>query len=90
MTPQEEGSYVSFETNRVCDSLETRIIVSRLLDFFKPARSDLLLFQGTIELESINSGFRVTASDSRELACGYSVKYAHIENFPTTRQSTPL
>ncbi len=90
VTPQTEGSYVSFETNRPCDSRETRIIVSRLLEFFKPARSDLLLFQGTIELESINSGFRVTASESRELACGYSVKYAHIENFPTTRQSLPL
>jgi S-adenosylmethionine decarboxylase len=89
VTPQAEGSYVSFETNRPSDSLDTRIIVSRLLDFFKPARSDLLLFQGTIELESINSGFRVTASDSRELACGYSVKYAHIENFPTSRQSAP-
>jgi len=79
VTPQRQGSYVSFETNlplapgAVCDT------AAHLLRSFRPARSDLLLFQAPLELAGLPAGYEPIATGSRRLGCGYDVAYAHVE-----------
>jgi S-adenosylmethionine decarboxylase len=79
VTPQKKGSYTSFETNYGLDAAGVEKIVSRILAFFRPARSDVLLFQSPLRLEGLAGGFRVTATQSSQLSCGYTVAYAHVE-----------
>jgi S-adenosylmethionine decarboxylase len=79
VTPQKKGSYTSFETNYGLDAAGVEEIVSRVLAFFRPARSDLLLFQSPLRLAGLSGGFRVTATQSFQLGCGYAVAYAHVE-----------
>jgi S-adenosylmethionine decarboxylase len=90
VTPQREGSYTSFETNYRLERSEARATVSRLLDFFQPARCDVLLFQGNLDLRSVNNGFRVTAAQSVTLKCGYACEYAHIEREVAQRSKPSL
>jgi S-adenosylmethionine decarboxylase len=85
VTPQKEGSYTSFETNYRLERSGASATVSRLLDFFQPARSDVLLFQGSLDLGSMRSGFRVTSVQPVKLSCGYGCEYAHIEKKPVRR-----
>jgi S-adenosylmethionine decarboxylase len=79
VTPQRKGSYTSFETNHGLDAAGVETIVSRVLGFFRPARSDVLLFQSPLRLDGLAGGFRVTATQSFQLGCGYTVAYAHVE-----------
>ncbi len=79
VTPQRKGSYTSFETNYALDAAGVETTVSRILGFFRPARSDVLLFQSPLRLEGLANGFRVTATQSFQLGCGYAVAYAHVE-----------
>ena len=79
VTPQKKGSYTSFETNYGLDETGVETIVSRVLGFFRPARCDVLLFQAPLRLEGVTGGFRVTATQSFQLGCGYAVAYAHVE-----------
>jgi len=79
VTPQRKGSYTSFETNYRVETTEVETTVSRLLDFFRPARSDVLVFQSGLDLGDLKNGFRVTSAQSATLGCGYVCEYAHIE-----------
>ena len=79
VTPQKEGSYTSFETNYRLKLSDAKATVLRLLDFFRPARSDVLLFQGSLDLRSMGNGFLVASAQSVKLGCGYTCEYAHIE-----------
>jgi S-adenosylmethionine decarboxylase len=79
VTPQRKGSYVSFETNFQTGTDDARARVCWILDHFRPARSDLLLFQGKLDLSGLQSGFSVEKTEERTLSCGYQVTYAHIE-----------
>lgn len=79
VTPQRKGSYTSFETNYRMGVEEVDLVVSRVLGFFRPARSDVLLFQSPLDLGGLADGFRVTSTQSIKMGCGYAVSYAHIE-----------
>jgi len=87
VTPQRKGSYTSFETNYRVETSEVKTTVSRLLDFFRPARSDVLLFQSALDLGGLKNGFRVTSTQSLKLICGYACQYAHIEREPVRRSN---
>jgi S-adenosylmethionine decarboxylase len=79
VTPQRRGSYTSFETNYRLDGAEVRDVVSQVISFFQPARSDVLLFQSPLDLRGLPDGFRATPARSMRLGCGYKVAYSHIE-----------
>jgi S-adenosylmethionine decarboxylase len=79
VTPQRKGSYTSFETNYGLEGTGVGDLVSRLITFFQPARSDVLLFQSALDLRDLPGGFRATPARAIELDCGYKVSYAHIE-----------
>ncbi len=79
VTPQRKGSYTSFETNYELDGPEVGALMSRVINFFQPARSDVLLFQSSLDLPDLPDGFRATPVRQMQLGCGYKVSYAHIE-----------
>ena len=79
VTPQQKGSYTSFETNYRVETSHVRATVSRLLDFFRPARSDVLVFQSGLDLGGLENGFRVASVQTVKLGCGYACSYAHID-----------
>lgn len=88
VTPQQKGSYTSFETNHHLDGPEMDATISRLLDFFVPARVDVLLFQKRLALGGLDGRFQVTARQSAKLGCGYEVEYAHIERETARRRGS--
>jgi S-adenosylmethionine decarboxylase len=79
VTPQRKGSYTSFETNYPLGASEVKTTVFRLLEFFRPARCDVLLFQSVLDLGGLTNGFRLTSTQSVKLSSGYACEYAHIE-----------
>ncbi len=89
VTPQRKGSYTSFETNHDLDESRMKATISCLLDFFRPERVDVLLFQHRLDLAHLADPFQVTMTQSVRLGCGYTVEYAHIEREVARRQSSP-
>jgi S-adenosylmethionine decarboxylase len=89
VTPQKKGSYTSFESNHSLEGAELQQTITRLLDFFAPARVDVLLFQKRLGLGGLDDRFQVTARQSATLACGYAVEYAHIERETAQRRVSP-
>lgn len=88
VTPQRKGSYTSFETNHHLDGPDIEATISRLLDFFLPARVDVLLFQKQLALGGLDGRFQVTARQSARLGCGYEVEYAHVEREAARRRGS--
>ncbi|MFO7654688.1 MAG: adenosylmethionine decarboxylase [Candidatus Krumholzibacteriia bacterium] len=93
VTPQRIGSYVSFETNRQLDAAGQRAVVARLLEAFRPARAELLIFQRSLALDpdeagAVTGGLTVTHRTGRVLSCGYAVEYAHLQREPRVERST--
>jgi S-adenosylmethionine decarboxylase len=82
VTPQESGSYASFETNRI--DVNYSVILTRILSLFGPARFSFALtwFAGnknlapglTTEPERV-SGYRPTERSLYEFDSGYAVKF---------------
>jgi S-adenosylmethionine decarboxylase len=83
VTPQQIGSYVSFETNYRLGIAAQRALIERLLACFRPQRCDLLLFGGRLDPNGPPLGFEITMTTQRRLGCGYSIDYAHVERRAT-------
>lgn len=89
VTPQKKGSYTSFETNHSLDGPALRETIRRLLEFFRPERVDVLLFQKSLDLGGLDDRFQVASTQSAKLGCGYEVEYAHIERSAARRSGSP-
>jgi len=74
VTPERNGSYVSFETNyRVDGKLES--IAGPLLELFRPRSFDLVAFHQGERLEFEPERYRVKSHVAQELSCGYEVRF---------------
>jgi S-adenosylmethionine decarboxylase len=76
VTPQENGSYVSFETNHCFDS-DLDGTVSRVLDLFKPRSCDLLFFQSPGTDLAARCDYRLRKEVVERLECGFEVVFRH-------------
>ncbi|MCB9539635.1 MAG: adenosylmethionine decarboxylase [Myxococcales bacterium] len=82
VTPEQVGSYVSFETNHpVGDALVS--VVERVLAIFRPRSFDVVTFSpqplGALEVP----GYRVR-DRVRDRLCGFEVAFTHLYRPPTT------
>jgi S-adenosylmethionine decarboxylase len=74
VTPERNGSYVSFETNyRFEEGFERT--ARRLLELFDPRSFDLLVFDQGTGLRLEPEHYRLRSHVARELGCGYQVRF---------------
>ena len=76
ITPQEESSYVSFETNL---ELEDSGILEIMLDALKPGSWDLIGFNALAPLLE-NERFTCLAESKIALPCGYDMTFNHYQH----------
>ena len=74
VTPEANGSYVSFETN-LCSGDDLAPVTDRLLGLFKPRSFDLFLFQQGEEEPLEPDRYRLRSHVANELGCGYQVGF---------------
>ena len=80
VTPEEQGSYVSFETNyRLGDSIETTLL--RVLEVFQPNAFDVIVFRPQNQDKSDHllevEGFNKKTTVRQSISCGYDVSYTY-------------
>ena len=75
VTPQKNGSYVSFETN--CVEGDANHTVSRVLELFRPRSCDVVLFQPQTTRKKIRCAYPIKRAVRQNLACGYRVTFDH-------------
>ena len=74
VTPQPQGSYVSFETNHRFESETDRnICIQKLLGIFRPDSFDILYFLQTDSEPRVDCGYQHRRSMHSTLPSGYSV-----------------
>jgi S-adenosylmethionine decarboxylase len=76
VSPQEVGSYVSFETNLCVDS-DLEGTLGRVLDIFRPKSFDILFFRSSAGGRPIRCGYELKGEALRQLECGYEVQFYH-------------
>jgi S-adenosylmethionine decarboxylase len=76
VTPQEAGSYVSFETNHCVES-DLEGTVGRVLEIFRPKSFDILFFRSTAGGRPIRCSYELKTESIRQLECGYEVQFYH-------------
>jgi S-adenosylmethionine decarboxylase len=77
VTPEEPGSYASFETNVHLSSPEQTALLQRIIRLFRPERFDLARFQSTNGLLTDDLGYHVETDETRKLECGYRLRFSH-------------
>jgi len=76
VTPQETGSYVSFETNhRRRAALDG--IVRRLVEIFGPRSLDVVFFQPAGGGQGVRCGYQLRNETRENLDCGFEVRFSH-------------
>lgn len=75
ITPEEGGSYVSFETNEDVAAVNPSLLM-QIIDVFKPQSFDVVTFntKPIIELSEI---YRKKTTVKETLQCGYDVTFSH-------------
>lgn len=76
VTPQEPGSYVSFETNVHLGSSYTSLI-EQVIEIFKPKRFDTILFHPKAAPPFTIPGFLQKSVICEKLSSGYETSYSH-------------
>jgi len=84
VTPEEQASYASFETNHRFGR-DPNEMISRVLQVFRPRSYDLVLFDHAATLPIDGQGYRLQAHVAQAIDCGYEVRFM---NF--TQSSTEL
>lgn len=74
VTPQETGSYVSFETN-YRERGELDDLVGRVLGIFRPRSFDLLFFDPQGEWRFDDPSYRLRDHVTQAMRCGYRVRF---------------
>jgi S-adenosylmethionine decarboxylase len=82
VTPNESGSYASFETNCRFTAGEMAEVLARAVRVFEPRRLDLILFQIATGGEAAIGDFRLVDREIRSLSCGYRVEFSHFVQTP--------
>jgi S-adenosylmethionine decarboxylase len=77
VTPEDPGSYASFETNAPLPADGHLALVQRIIGLFRPQRFDLAQFQSTNGLLTGGLGYRMEADETRKLDCGYRLRFTH-------------
>jgi S-adenosylmethionine decarboxylase len=85
VTPEENGSYVSFETNLV-GSTDTDGIVERVTAIFQPRSFDVIGFN--CAPASRVGDFQARSWVEKKLDCGYEVRFQHFEA-PWSQKTEP-
>lgn len=76
VTPQELGSYVSFETNHVFNTESKKEFIEKVLKIFKPNSCVLLSFQKEGINKEVACNFRLKRQVDEKIS-GFDVKYLH-------------
>jgi S-adenosylmethionine decarboxylase len=77
VTPQEQSSYVSFETN-LTSHKEIATTVSNVIETFQPRSFDLVYFDGKKEAAAPTArGYTLRSEVLEKLTCGFRVHYSH-------------
>jgi S-adenosylmethionine decarboxylase len=85
VTPEEAGSYASFETNvAFAKAAEVRNTALRAVSIFRPERFDLMLFQSRADFRSLHPGYVLQSDEARRLGCGYNVQFCHFSRAAST------
>ena len=74
VTPQEVGSYVSFETN-CCTQVSQSELIQRILMIFQPEDFDLIVFGALDKNLQVDPTYELTLQIADTLSCGYNVHY---------------
>lgn len=74
VTPEEDSSYVSFETNCDLSSQHPRLL-ENILDLFQPESFDFLTFNSNQQLVLDDSGYHLVGNYKDDLDCGYQVRF---------------
>lgn len=77
VTPEDPGSYASFETNAHLPFAEQAELVGRIIRLFRPERFDLARFQSTNGPLADDLGYEVATDETRKLECGYRLRFSH-------------
>lgn len=77
VTPEESGSYVSFETNFQPEKNDYSKILAGVLKVFQPRSFDTVLFAPRINYKILADGFTLRTAVQSSLASGFDVKYCH-------------
>lgn len=82
VTPESEGSYVSFETN-VNHRADTGSLVRRVIDLFRPESFDVLAFAPGREYADLEIPGYTVRKHVDQAVCGYGVSFMHFYRPPT-------
>ncbi len=90
ITPQDEGSYISLETNLNVDVGKYRGLVEHFLNIFHPQSFDLIRFN--IEDNFVSTDDYVCIQKNhQQLDCGYSVKFTqYVKELKAERKATKI
>jgi S-adenosylmethionine decarboxylase len=79
VTPEEPGSYASFETNFPLGEQAIRDLTREIVSFFGPRRFDVVLFRKDADVNPASIAYRMEKQETRDLSCGYRVQFSHFE-----------
>jgi S-adenosylmethionine decarboxylase len=82
VTPEDHGSYASFETNHRFGS-DPNEMIQRVVEVFRPRSYDLVLFDHAAKAAVDPRSYRLRAHVSQHLDCGYEVRFMSFSQ-PTT------
>ncbi len=74
VTPQEHGSYASFETNFGFGE-DPSALCERVLDVFRPRSFDVVLFDQGAARYDAPAGYSLRANVTQRIDCGYQVRF---------------
>jgi S-adenosylmethionine decarboxylase len=87
VTPESNGSYVSFETN-LRNGEELAPVTGMLLELFQPRSFDVFLFRQREEIQLEPRHYRLRSHVCGDLSCGYQVSFRSFHR-PETRPRPP-
>lgn len=74
VTPEEQASYASFETNHRFGR-DPNDLISRVLEIFRPRAYDLVLFDHATSMPIDGRGYRLQSHVAQAIDCGYEVRF---------------
>lgn len=77
VTPENPGSYASFETNVRFSPSELNHLVALVVTLFSPDRFDLVSFQEEVAFRGLAGKYHLQDEEVRELGCGYRLQFSH-------------
>jgi S-adenosylmethionine decarboxylase len=89
VTPEDPGSYASFETNIHLPVDEQVALVRRIIRLFRPERFDLARFQSTNGRLTDGLGYHLETDETRKLECGYRLRFSHFLRTDSTLSREP-